>query len=48
MQHAGSVVAFVRRFVPEEQRTRVPLTDSDLHFLDYDWTLNAQDGQRLS
>ena len=45
---AGSVVAFVRRFVPEEQRARLPLTDSDLYYLDYDWTLNAQEGQRVS
>lgn len=46
VQQAGSVVAFVRRFVPEEQRARVPLTDGEVQFLDYDWTLNAQDGQR--
>ena len=46
VQQAGSVVAFVRRFVPEEQRAHVPLTDGEIRFLDYDWTLNAQDGQR--
>jgi hypothetical protein len=46
VQQAGSVVAFVRRFVPEELRTHLPATDSELRFLDYDWTLNARDGQR--
>lgn len=45
---AGSVVAFVRRFVPEDKRTLLHLTDSDLHYLEYDWTLNAQEGQRVS
>lgn len=45
---AGSVVAFVRRFVPEDKQALVPLTDSELHYLDYDWALNAQEGQRVS
>lgn len=45
---AGSVVAFVRRFVPEDKRTRLNLTDSELRYLEYDWTLNAQEGQRVS
>lgn len=45
---AGSVVAFVRRFVPEEQRARLPINDSELHYLEYEWTLNAQEGQRAS
>lgn len=45
---AGSVVAFVRRFVSEEKQGMLPITDSDLHYLDYNWTLNAQNGQRVS
>ncbi len=45
---AGSVVAFVRRFVPEDKQSLLPPTDSELHYLEYDWTLNAQEGQRVS
>jgi len=45
---AGSVVAFVRRFVPEDQRALLPLSDGELHYLEYDWTRNAQEGQRGS
>jgi len=45
---AGSVVAFVRRFVPENKRALVNLTDSELRYLECDWTLNAQEGQRVS
>jgi hypothetical protein len=37
---AGSVPAFIRRFRPAEG---TPAID----YLDYDWTLNAQPGQRL-
>jgi hypothetical protein len=46
--NAGSVVEFVRRFVSEEKKTRLNLKDSDLRYLDYNWTLNAQDRQRVS
>ncbi|MGE0680042.1 MAG: DUF547 domain-containing protein [Candidatus Binatia bacterium] len=46
--NSGSVVAFVRRFVSEEKKARLNLKDSNLHYLDYNWTLNAQDGQRVS
>lgn len=45
---AGSVAAFVRRFVPKNKRGLLNLTDSDLRYLEYDWTLNAQEGQRVS
>lgn len=45
---AGSVVAFVRRFVAEEKKAMLNLDDDDLHYLDYNWTLNAQAGQRIS
>jgi hypothetical protein len=44
--NAGSVTAFVRRFVGEENQAIVGLTDSALRYLDYNWTLNAQSGQR--
>lgn len=43
---AGSVVAFVRRFVSLEKQAMLNFTDSDLRYLEYNWTLNAQDGQR--
>jgi hypothetical protein len=46
--NAGSVVAFVRRFVSAEKQAMLNLTDSDLRYLDYNWTLNAQEGQRIS
>jgi hypothetical protein len=45
---AGSVAAFVRRFVPEDKQALLNLTDSELRYLEYDWTLNAQAGQRVS
>jgi hypothetical protein len=46
--NAGSVVEFVRRFVSKEKKTRLNLEDSDLRYLDYNWTLNAQEGQQVS
>ena len=46
--NAGSVVAFIRRFAPEEKKAMLNLNDSDLRYLDYNWTLNAQAGQRVS
>ena len=45
--NAGSVTAFVRRFVGEENQAMVDLTDSTLRYLDYNWTLNTQNGQRV-
>jgi hypothetical protein len=44
----GSVVAFVRRFVVAEKAAGLNISDSELHYLEYDWTLNAQEGQRVS
>ena len=46
--NAGSVVKFVRRFVTEEKKAMLNITDSDIRYLDYNWTLNAQEGQRVS
>lgn len=46
IKNAGSVVAFVRRFVPKEKQAMLTLADNDLRYVDYDWTLNAQNGQR--
>lgn len=47
-QSAGSVTAFVRRFVGAEKAARLNIPDSELHYREYDWTLNAQEGQRIS
>lgn len=46
--NAGSVVKFARRFVSEEKKSRLNMQDNDLRYLAYNWTLNAQDGQRVS
>ena len=46
--NAGSVVEFVRRFVADEKRAKLNLADDSLRYLDYNWTLNAQEGQRVS
>lgn len=47
-QSAGSVTAFVRSFIVAENLTRLNISDSELHYVEYDWTLNAQKGQRVS
>lgn len=46
--NAGSIVGFVRRFVAEGKKPWLNVKDSDLRYLEYNWTLNAQDGQRVS
>lgn len=45
---AGSVPDFVARFVDAEKRAVLHARKDDLAYLEYDWTLNAQDGQRIS
>ncbi len=45
---AGSVPAFVQRFVEDDKRAILQAKSSNLQYLDYDWTLNAQTGQRVS
>jgi hypothetical protein len=45
---AGSVPNFVERFVDEEKKGIVGAKKNDLSYLEYDWTLNAQAGQRIS
>ncbi len=47
-QSAGAVTAFVRSFVVADNLTRLNISDSELHYLEYNWTLNAQKGQRVS
>ena len=43
---AGSVQRFLSRYVPDEATRAWLVTDPPVTFHDYDWTLNAQPGQR--
>ncbi len=45
---AGSVPDFIGRFVDADKRALLDARRDSLHYLPYDWTLNAQDGQRIS
>lgn len=45
---AGSVVNFIQRFVEDNKKTILSAKAGDLSYLEYNWTLNAQDGQRIS
>jgi hypothetical protein len=48
IDQAGSVVNFVQRFVDDDKKAIVSAKKDDLSYLEYNWTLNAQDGQRIS
>jgi len=45
---AGSVSNFVARFVDADKQAILQAKKEDFTYLEYDWTLNAQNGQRLS
>jgi hypothetical protein len=45
---AGSVPGFVQRFVDDDKKAILNARGGELHYLEYNWTLNAQDGQRVS
>ena len=47
VRSAGSVPRFVQRFVNDDKRKTLETKADDLHYLQYNWTLNAQDGQRV-
>lgn len=47
IDHAGSVPKFLLRFVADEKKAIVESLSGDLQYLEYDWTLNAQAGQRV-
>jgi hypothetical protein len=47
VRSAGSVPAFVQRFVDGDKRAILSEKADALRYLDYDWTLNAQEGQRV-
>jgi len=47
-EQSGTVVKFLLRFVAEEKKAILESFSRDLQYLEYDWTLNAQPGQRIS
>jgi hypothetical protein len=48
IKEAGSVSQLVQRFVGAEKKGLLQARTDDLGYLAYDWTLNAQEGQRIS
>ena len=48
VRSAGSVPAFVQRFVGEDKSAILSTKSDELRYLEYNWTLNAQEGQRVS
>ncbi len=48
VDQAGTVSQFLLRFVADEKKAIVESLAGDLQYLEYNWTLNAQDGQRVS
>jgi hypothetical protein len=46
--NAGSVPGFVQRFVDDGKKAILNAGKDGLDYLEYDWTLNAQAGQRVS
>jgi len=47
VRSAGSVPRFVQCFVNDDKRKILEAKADALHYLQYNWTLNAQDGQRV-
>ncbi len=48
IDQAGSVQSFLQRFVAEDKKNSIASHSGDPQYLEYNWTLNAQDGQRIS
>lgn len=48
IDHAGSVKDFLQRFVTKDKKSTVEALSGGPQYLEYNWTLNAQDGQRIS
>lgn len=48
VRNAGSVLNFVQRFVADDKKAILSAKSGDLRYLEYNWTLNAQEGQRVS
>lgn len=47
IDHAGSVKSFLQRFVTDDKKDIVEQLSGDPKYLEYNWTLNTQDGQRI-
>ncbi|MGH7962487.1 MAG: DUF547 domain-containing protein [Candidatus Binatia bacterium] len=45
---AGSAPQFVQRYVDDSKKEILDAGKNTLRYLEYDWTLNAQEGQRIS
>jgi len=48
IEQAGTVPKFILRFVAGEKKAMLESLTGDLQYLEYNWTLNAQNGQRIS
>ena len=48
VHNAGSVVGFVQHFVDDDKKSMLTAKKDALQYLEYNWTLNAQEGQRVS
>lgn len=47
VDHAGSVTNFLQRFVTDDKKSLVEQLSGDPEYVAYNWTLNAQEGQRI-
>ncbi|NOT53915.1 MAG: DUF547 domain-containing protein [Deltaproteobacteria bacterium] len=47
IEHAGSVANFLHRFVTDDKKGIVERLSGDPEYFTYNWTLNAQEGQRI-
>ena len=48
IDHAGSIKSFLQRFVADDKKGIREKLNGDPQYLEYNWTLNAQSGQRIS
>lgn len=48
IDQAGTVSKFFLRYVADEKKAILESFTGDVQYLEYNWTLNAQDGQRIS
>ena len=48
IDQAGTIPTFLLRFVDDEKKAILATFTRELRYLEYNWTLNAQDGQRVS
>ena len=48
IDQAGTISTFLLRFVDDEKKAILVTFTKELRYLEYNWTLNAQEGQRVS